>query len=109
MGVRKEKSGKDYWIFSACGAALFPATARPAQIFFRIFRIFSEKFSAGKISTGKILDFLTFAPKIFGPANFRPEFFWNFQISNRKKFPEIPIRGNPGTVGLRRNVSQLSN
>jgi len=59
--------------------------------FFRIFRIFSEKFSAKKISTGKILGFSTFAPNFFGPANFRPEFFWDFQISNRKKFTENPI------------------
>jgi hypothetical protein len=50
----------------------------------------------------KIQDFFTFAPKIFGPANFRPEFFWNFQLSNRKKFPKTPIPGDSIQVDLRR-------
>jgi hypothetical protein len=77
--------------------------------FFGTFRILPELFSVFKISTGKFLGFSTFAPKIFGPANFRPDFFWNFQLSNRKKFPEYPIQLEPGAVGLRRKVSQLSN
>jgi hypothetical protein len=77
--------------------------------FFGTFRILPELFPVLKISTGKFLGFSTFAPKIFGPANFRPEFFLNFQISNRKKFPENPIQLDPGAVDLRREVSQLPN
>jgi hypothetical protein len=61
-----------------------------------------ELFSDFKISTGKFLGFSTFAPKIFGPANFRPEFFLNFQISNRKKFPKTQIPRDPILADLRR-------
>jgi hypothetical protein len=68
-----------------------------------------KKKRAENFSTGKNSGFSTFAPKIFGPANFRPEFFWNFQLSSRKKFPENPIRLEPGAVGLRREVCQLPN
>jgi hypothetical protein len=35
-------------------------------------------FMAKKISMGNNLSFSTFAPKIFGPANFQPEFFLFF-------------------------------
>jgi hypothetical protein len=44
----------------------------------------------------------TFAPKIFEPANFRPEFFWHFQLSSWKKFPETQIPKDPVAAGLRR-------
>jgi len=43
--------------------------------FFALFWILPEKFSAKKISAGKFLQFSTFNLKIFGPANFQPEFF----------------------------------
>ena len=49
----------------------------------------SQDFLAGNISTGTILDFPDFEPEIFGPANFRPDFFWIFQLSNRKKVQKI--------------------
>jgi hypothetical protein len=91
-----------------CSAALFRHQPDQRKCF-RIFRNFFKNFSAKKISTGKILGFSTFAPIFFGPANFRPEFFWDFKISNRKKFPKTHIPGDPVLAGLRRKVSQLLN
>jgi hypothetical protein len=40
--------------------------------------------------------------KFLGPANFQPEFFWDFQLSNRKKFPNYQIAGDRIVAGLRR-------
>jgi|GEM_PF-7110871 hypothetical protein len=92
----------DHGISAASGRGSFPATAQSAQKFLGHFRILPELFSVFYISTGKNLGFLTFAPKIFGPGNFRPEFFWIFQLSNRKKFPETQIPEDPAPTGLRR-------
>jgi len=55
-----------------------------------------------KISTGKILGFLTFAPKFLAPGNFQPEFFWDFQLSSRKKFLKTRNTGTSIQAGLRR-------
>jgi len=77
--------------------------------FFGTFRILPELFPDFKISTGNFLGFSTFAPTFFKIFNFRPEIFWDFQLSNRKKFPEIRIPGDHVPIGLRREVSQLSN
>jgi hypothetical protein len=62
----------------------------------------SENFPGFKLSTGKILDFSTFNPKIFRPGNFQSKIFWVLKISSRKKFPKTSIPDDPVMAGLRR-------
>jgi hypothetical protein len=81
-------SGEPNYELPALRCGSFSGNRPVSTHFFRIFRILPELFPDFKISTGKILGFSNFAPTFFGPANFRPEIFWDFQLSNRKKFPK---------------------
>ena len=84
-------------------AVRFFSGNRPANThFIWIFWILPELFPVFKISTGNFLKFSTFAPTFFSFFNFRPEIFYDFQISNRKKIPKTQIPGDPLMAGLRR-------